>query len=138
MKIKFVLTYWLPVCIWLLVIFSFSANPAIPTSQIHWQDFIVKKAAHVIEYAILSTLIFRALYNSGVSKKASVYVSFILCVVYALTDEFHQSFTPGREPRLRDVGFDTIGAGLAQYLIWIYLPKAPKKLKTLATKLELV
>lgn len=57
--------FWLPVIVWLLIIFSFSSRPTGVASQISWQDFIVKKTAHVVEYAILSFLLFRALLNSG-------------------------------------------------------------------------
>jgi VanZ family protein len=39
-----------------------------------------------------------------------------LIVIYAVSDEFHQSFTPGREPKLRDVLIDTAGSFLGMYL----------------------
>jgi VanZ family protein len=132
-----VIKFWLPVILWLMVIFLFSSRPTLKTSEIYWQDFIFKKSAHMIEYAILATLFYRALTASGVNKKEAGIYSIILAATYGLSDEFHQYFTPGREPRIRDVIFDTIGAFLAIWTIWKYLPKAPKKLKILAQKLQI-
>jgi len=130
--------FWLPVILWMAVIFSFSSLPTGTTTEIIWWDFIIKKTAHVVEYAILSFLLYRALVNSGVSKnKAGIWAIF-LCVLYGLSDEYHQSFTPGRTPKLRDVGFDTIGATGIIYIVWNLLPIMPTRLKALAEKLQVV
>jgi len=115
----------------------FSTRPVTPASRIYWQDFIVKKTAHIIEYGVFTILLYRGFTNSGVSRKKAAAISIILAVLYGLTDELHQSFTPGREPRLRDVGFDTIGALLAIHIVWKLLPKAPAKLKNLAKNLQI-
>jgi len=120
---------WLPVFLWAIVIFSFSSIPTAHVSQIHWKDFIVKKTAHMTEYAIFTVLLYRAFLGGGASKKKAFLYAFLVCVLYAMTDEFHQSFTPGREPTLRDVGFDTIGSSIAIYSLWKLLPKAQPKLK---------
>ena len=69
-------------------------------------------------------------------KSAGVY-AVCFSVFYGLTDEFHQGFTPGREPKIRDVGFDTIGAGFAIYFIWKLLPRVPKRLGDLAENFQL-
>ena len=131
-----ILSLWFPVVIWAVVIFLFSSHPTSSTSEIHWKDFIVKKTAHIVEYAIFCSLVFRALKGSGMtSKKAAVY-ALGTSVVYGLTDEYHQSLTPGRDPRIRDVGFDTIGSVLSIYTIWILLPKAPKRFRVWAEKLQ--
>lgn len=130
--------YWLPVVLWSGVIFMFSSLPTNRTSQIYWQDFIVKKTAHIVEYAIFTLLLYRALKISGVEKKEAGVYSIILAVIYGMSDEFHQSFTPGREPTVRDVIFDTIGAVSIIYYIWKLLPKAPKRLRNWARKLELI
>lgn len=134
---KKVVKYWLPVILWAVVIFSFSAKPTTRTSEIYWQDFIVKKSAHVVEYVIFTVLFYRGLKNGGVEKKEAGVYSVILAILYAVSDEIHQSFTPGREPTVRDVFFDTSGSFLAVYIIWKYLPKAPKRLRNLAKRLEL-
>lgn len=136
--VRKVCKFWLPVVAWALVIFWFSSLPVTPVSKIYWKDFILKKSAHVVEYAILTTLLYRALKEGKVEKKEAGVYAVILAFLYGMSDEFHQSFTPGREPRLRDVVFDTIGAVLAIYLIWKLLPKAPRKLKTWAKNWQLI
>jgi len=134
---KFIL-YWLPVIIWAIVIFIFSANPTTRASEIHWQDFVVKKTAHVFIYAILTTLLYRSLIASGLDTKKSAVLSTIIAILYGFSDEFHQSFTPGREPKLRDVFFDTFGSATAAYLILNRLKFFPERIRTLARKLEIL
>jgi VanZ family protein len=136
-KLKFFIKYWLPFLLWAVVIFSFSANPTRPSSEIHWQDFIIKKTAHIIEYAVFTTLLYRALRKVGYDIKKAGYTALAIAFLYGTTDEYHQSFTPGREPTIRDILFDTLGSGIAIYLIWNYLSIAPDKIKKLAKKLEL-
>jgi len=113
MKVKFesTLTRWLPVILWAAVIFTFSSIPQIKVSEFFIWDFIAKKTAHVSEYAILFALIFRA--TSG-----NYVLSFTLTMLYAATDEFHQSFVPGRTSTFFDLGFDLTGANIAAYIIW--------------------
>ncbi|MEK7113133.1 MAG: VanZ family protein [Patescibacteria group bacterium] len=135
---KTILKLWGPPVIWAVVIFLLSARPVIPASQIFWKDFLLKKSAHVIEYAIFASLTYRALKETGVKKYNAGLLAILLAVIYGATDEFHQSFTPGREPRVRDVFFDTIGAILSIYWLWNLLPKAPKKLKILAKRWQLI
>jgi len=135
---KHFIRFWYPPIIWGLIIFTFSAQTTPSTSSVQWQDFSVKKFAHVVEYSIFAMLIFRGLYNSGIKLKKALLISFLFPVLYAVTDEFHQSFTPGREPHIRDVIFDTIGAGISILTIWKYLPTAPKPLKRLASDLQIL
>lgn len=132
------LKYWVPPIIWAFIIFSFSSRPVVHASQINWQDFIIKKVGHIIEYAILATLFYRALKKFGVKGTKAGYYAILVTFLYGATDEFHQAFTPGRDSRIRDVIIDTFGAGLAIYSILDFLPKAPKKLKNWAEKLELI
>ena len=131
------LKYWAPPVAWMVVIFLFSSIHTRPVSTVYWREFAVKKSAHIVEYAILTVLLYRAFRTSYSKQKAGIY-AMVISVIYAITDEFHQSFTPGREPTVRDVIFDTIGATLAIFLTWNYLPKAPKRLKNWAKKLELI
>jgi len=92
----------------------------------------------MIEYGIFAALIYRGLVASGVKKNNAGIYSILLALLYGVTDEFHQSYTPGREPRVRDVVFDTIGAILTIYSIWNLLPKAPERLRAWAKKLQLI
>ncbi len=105
------LNLWLPVLVWAGVIFSFSSMSINKVSEFSWWDFVFKKSAHVAEYFILFWLVFRAVSddNNNVSRKVFV-KAFVLTVIYAFSDEWHQTFVPGREGTLRDVGFDTLGA----------------------------
>jgi len=137
-KIKRLFRFWLPVFIWALIIFLFSSRPTKNVSEFYWTDFIVKKSAHIVVYGIFTALTYRALKENGVSKKNSAYWAILFSIFYGITDEFHQSFVPGRGSTLRDIIFDTIGASLAIYIIWNILPKAPKKLKVWAKDLQLL
>ncbi len=130
--------FWLPPALWALAIFSFSSFSTPKTSVIYWQDFLVKKTAHVIEYGILAVLLYRALKATGAGERKAGLLAIVIVFFYGITDEFHQSFTPGREPRIRDVLIDTAGAGLFIYAVWNWLPKAPEKIKIWARNLEVI
>lgn len=132
------LRFWLPVIIWALVIYSFSGIKTPSTSKIFWQDFIVKKSAHVTEYGIFAILLYRGFRSQGLNKTRSGTLAIILAAGYGGTDEFHQSFTAGREPTVRDVVFDTIGGTLGVYIVWKLLPNLPPRLKAWAKKLDLL
>ncbi len=93
---------YIPVIIWCSVIFSLSNRPTISTVDSYAIDFALKKLAHFIEYFILGVLVYRATKN--------VWISIGFCIAYAVSDEFHQSFIPGREPRGRDVIIDSFGS----------------------------
>ena len=103
--------YWWPTVVWAAVIFGFSSKPTLITSHIYWQDFVVKKIAHLFVYAVLAVLLYRSLkHTTKLNKTYLLLFTITITTLYALSDEFHQSFTPGREPRLRDVAIDVVGA----------------------------
>lgn len=133
-----VVFYWLPVFVWALVIFQFSSRPVAGASEVIWQDFIIKKTAHLVEYGIFAILTYRALKHAGVNKKEAIVSSFLIVSLYGVSDEFHQSFTPGREPRVRDMIIDSTGSFLALYYIYRLLPNSYGALKKLAIKLGLL
>ena len=122
---KLKISLWLPVFLWSGVIFLFSSFPTTTTTTFYLGDFLLKKSAHVIEYGIFATLVYRALINSNVSKSKSMWLSVLIAFLYGLTDEFHQSFTPGRGPKFTDVLIDTFGATLFIYGIVNRLNKMP-------------
>jgi len=132
------LVFWAPAIIWMLVIFAFSSLTTQPVSQVYWREFLLKKSAHFIEYFILFILTYRAFLNSGVKKERTTYFSLIFCILYAISDEFHQSFTPGREPKIRDVLIDGGGSISAMAAVIYYLPKSGQKFKGFAKKLMLI
>ncbi len=112
------LKLWLPVIVWAGVIFGFSSLSINKEASFSWLDFIVKKTAHVVEYFILYWLLVRAWSEKMTKVNKKVFgFSLLVALLYALSDEWHQTFVPGREGTLRDVGFDTIGILLSQFMI---------------------
>ena len=137
-KFRALAKFWLPVFVWLVVIFGFSTQPTPEVSKIDWRDFILKKTIHLVEFGILFILFYRAFKNT--SKLSLFQIAFwalILTILYSTTDEFHQTFIHGRTGTLRDIVIDSSGAGLAWFGIWKYLPKAPAKLRDWAKKLQI-
>jgi len=113
------LYYWLPALLWMGVIFVASSRSHLPFYVNKTVDFATKKAGHVTEYGVLAFLLWRA-----ISKERewlalpSLGGAFVLSLLYAISDEFHQTFVLGRSGRLTDVGFDALGALLALGLVW--------------------
>lgn len=112
------LKLWGPVLIWAGVIFSFSSLKINHEAEFSWLDFIIKKTAHVVEYAILYWLLFRAWTQKWQNISKNIWWKvLIMVVIYALSDEWHQTLVLGREGTLRDVGFDSLGALISMYQI---------------------
>jgi VanZ family protein len=97
---------WLPVLVWAGVIFAFSSIPSLNSGLGTW-DYVLRKLAHMTEYAILAVLLARA--------TGSYAWALALAVAYAGSDEVHQLFVRGRHGSPIDVGIDAAGAlvGLA-------------------------
>lgn len=129
--------FWLPVIFWLVVVFAFSSRPTPAVSEIDWRDFIFKKTVHFFEFGILFTLFFRALKNTTKIVQAA-FLAFVLTVLYAASDEYHQTLVSGRTGTVRDVFIDSAGALILWLAIWKYLPKAPERLKNWAKNLQLI
>jgi len=85
-----------------------------------WCHFLVRKAGHLTEYAILATLAARAFRNSSHQFITGHWFKFslLLAIGYALTDEFHQSFVPSRTASIHDSLIDSAGALMALSVIW--------------------
>lgn len=122
-KSKFnLITNWLPVILWVAVIFYFSSLKQIKVSDFLFWDFVAKKTAHVTEYAILYALVYRATNKNFI-------LAYFLVVLYAATDEFHQTFISGRTGTPLDLGFDSSGANISAYLLWKLKQIHPRKAK---------
>jgi len=120
-QMRIQISKWLPALLMTLVIFLFSARPASDLLFFAWADTIIKKGGHMIGYALLALSYWRA-FDFSEEKR---WIAWLLAVVYAVTDEFHQSFVPGRHPSLWDVViFDNLGA-----LISLWLANRYKKRK---------
>jgi len=102
---------WGPVLLWAAVIFAFSAIPSLGTGLGTW-DLVLRKIAHVAEFAVLGALLFRA--------AGSATVAVALGSLYAVTDEIHQTFVEGRHGSPVDWAIDTAGvvAGVAFAMWW--------------------
>ena len=114
------LSKWLPVLLWAALIFIFSSQEQVVASNFFAFDFIFKKTAHILEYSILFILISRA---TGNNLKAA----FLLSMIYAISDELHQLFVPGRVASILDLGFDLTGVNIAAYLVWKLNQNRPTK-----------
>jgi VanZ family protein len=94
------LSSWLPVIAWAALIFALSSVPHLGTALGTW-DTILRKGAHVTEYAIFGLLLMRA-----IGREAT---AFLLGAAYAATDEIHQHFVSGRHSSPIDVAIDSTG-----------------------------
>lgn len=128
-KLKLFIFYWIPVFVVMIIIFIFSSQQRINVSETKAVNFSIFKSMHVIEYALLYFLLFRAFrksLNKAWQDKAYIF-ALVISILYAISDEFHQTFTPTREGSARDIVIDTIGILLMfhytkkylQHLRWI-------------------
>src|SRR3989344_3541069 len=126
---KDVFKRWGPVLVWAGIIFTVSSIPTLPKVGFLWWDFAAKKSAHMLEYGILMYLLIRA--------RLPWHKALVYGVIYAISDEIHQSFVTGRSAKLTDVGFDTVGMLAAVQLIkarWrqIRITRSAKQTQNLA------
>ncbi len=133
---------WIAVIAWMGLIFYLSHQPATVSNEIStgvteivvkivgkvipYGNFdigsfnhIIRKNAHFFAYLVLGILVINALRKSGVHGYRSIVIALVICVLYAVTDEVHQLFIPGRSGELRDVLIDSAGAsvGIGVYLL---------------------
>lgn len=112
-----VLNLWLPVAAYMAVIFYFSSlsNPALPpgTSDTSW---------HTAGYLGLALVTCRALAGGfgRVLTPRMALVAFAIVVGYGVTDEWHQSFVPGRTPDVGDIAADALGACMGTAVSWAW------------------
>jgi VanZ family protein len=144
--------YWLPLLIWLGVIFIGSTdlmsaehtsrfivpillwlNPSMAPETIRSIHFAVRKCAHMTEYAVLALLLWRALRSGpAIRAKMSMLFGVVLlgCAVFAASDEFHQSFVKSRTPSVRDVLLDIVGALIGLLIGMSFAQRRPKKARS--------
>lgn len=108
---KYILAY-LPSVLWATLIFFLSNQETLPSFTVSVLDYLFKKSAHMFVYAVLYFLIFRAYQESSpeLFKKNKYIIPLLICFLYSISDEIHQSFVPGRYATLRDMGYDMLGA----------------------------
>lgn len=132
---------WTVVILWMAVIFNLSAQVAEQSNQLSTGlteiiaktierfvpninfdissfNHIVRKNAHFMAYLLLGILVLNALRRSGLYGHKSIILALLICILYAISDEAHQLFVPGRGGQLKDVIIDSAGAGVG---IGVYL-----------------
>ena len=113
-----VLALWGPPVALMALIFAFSSMPSDVEARAWW-DVALRKGTHFAEYALLCALLFRAL-------RGRLVLAWTLTVLYAVSDEFHQSFVDGRIGTPRDVLIDAAGALAAALLIRRFAQSQPR------------
>lgn len=116
-SIRSLLCRWLPPILWMVLIYIMSAQPTLPELDEPWLDVLLKKTAHFLEYALLAFLWWRALSGGDLYVGWSLIVAGLVSILYAVSDEYHQTFVLGRHGRLWDVGVDSAGVLAALWLI---------------------
>jgi VanZ family protein len=137
------LKYWLPMILWMCLIFSASTRLGAPgnTSRffipiMHWLfpgmsgetlehlHHLIRKTAHFVEYAVLGVLVWRVVHFDpafvSLSAGRQFCLALLCCLFYASTDEFHQLFVPGRQAAVLDVLLDTCGSGFGLLATWSF------------------
>jgi VanZ family protein len=114
------LIYWLPPILWAGGIFYLSSISGLASDMSVFWDVFWRKLAHATEFGIFNLLLFRALWGHKMKINKAIILSFILAVLYAISDEWHQSFVPNRECRWQDVAQDSLGAA-ATFFILLFL-----------------
>jgi VanZ family protein len=136
------LRYWLPVLVWMCVIFSASNDqmsfqhssrfigpvvhwlfPHLSDEAVHSVVVGVRKCAHLSEYAVLALLLLRALRKPAQPghnpwRWSNAGLALAVVALYAASDEIHQAFVPSRQASVWDVLLDTTGAALALACWW--------------------
>lgn len=124
---------WALVIIWMAVIFLFSHQPGSESSELSTGivrriinivqtvfpnteldqeilSLIIRKTAHFTIYMILGLLIINALCIYNISRTRAFILAILICILYAISDELHQLYIPGRSGQLTDVLIDSAGA----------------------------
>ena len=155
---SFRIPLWIAVVLWMALIFSFSMETAAESSEssggfirslletfeddflslshddqhakIESLSYIVRKSAHFCIFGMLGILVTSAVSTHGLPSKKTALFSLIICVLYAVSDEIHQYFVPGRACMLRDMLIDTCGAacGVAAVSFLIYMVRKHRKI----------
>lgn len=133
------LKYFIPMIIWMIFIFIMSHTDGNQSSlqsgffvdliskiiKIDQEllSLMIRKAAHMSEYAFLALTVFYGLYQNKFNQKLLLPISLLISFLYACSDEFHQLFIAGRSGQFIDVLIDTSGALIMIMIIYWWLRK---------------
>lgn len=104
---------WLPLLVWLGAIYVLSDQPKSGIPSFGVWDWLIKKGSHFTAYGVLAVLAWWA-FAGG---KRPYRWAFVLTVLYATSDEFHQTFIPGRNGSPIDVIIDSLGGLTALFIL---------------------
>ena len=104
---------WVPAVIWMGVIFYGSSLSVLPVIDSRPNSGDLHRLGHVVEYSILAVLL---LIGAGLRWRG-IALTLVIVVLYAASDELHQTFTPGRQGRLQDALFDIVVAAATLALL---------------------
>lgn len=82
---------------------------------------IIRKLAHFTIYTVLGVLLMGLVSTYNIEEMKRIYITMIIGILYASSDEIHQSFIPGRSAQITDVMIDTMGVALGMCLILLLL-----------------
>ncbi len=117
------ISHWWPAILMMTLIFIASAMPARDLPGFGYWDLVVKKGGHMTGYALLALALLHGLAPGTPVSRRHAILAVVLAALYAVTDEFHQRFTPGRGPSVADVVIDTLGA-IGGLLVWAWLRRS--------------
>lgn len=124
---------WLPAIFYMALIFYMSgrAAPEAAREMPIWYDV---KLVHIIEYAVLSILIFFGYHKTTELPlfKKMLY-SVLFTFLYGVSDEIHQAFVPDRSAKVIDAFTNLFAAVIGQGVVWAGLPLGPRLLRSLAS-----
>lgn len=118
---KAIIKKWAPAILMGTIIFLFSSIHGNTIQKTGLGQESIQINAHFFLYFLLSLTFYKATNN--------ILLSIVLSFFYSITDEFHQTFVPGRSFQILDIFVDTIGASLAGLILWKLHSHLPMKLK---------
>jgi VanZ family protein len=101
------ISLWLPLIALMALIFILSSMPSLGSGSNDEWKLDPHSVAHVTIYLPLGFLLLRGVVSQGVSR--AIWWTLVIGVLYAVSDEIHQAFVPGRTPSVLDIGMDGLG-----------------------------
>ena len=95
------------------------AKENVQNEVIRFLSLPVRKTAHMGEFALLGALLMGAMLCLRLNMGLRMLLSFVVTLIFAMADEFHQTFITGRSGQVRDIFFDAAGAVLGIVLVWV-------------------
>ncbi len=117
---------WGPPLLWMVAIFWFSSQPQLPALHDSLLDLLLKKGLHMTAYAILTGLLYRGAKLNNASTRSALQLALLTALLYAASDEWHQSFVPYRHGTAEDVLIDSVGITLMTAGLWQWHRSLPR------------